>query len=407
MIEFERAPYESGISSGRRSELLNERSLVVERDNIDITPEALIEDNHSLKSRELTDQWRENRDSGNLIIEEPCSDARPPEAVSQNITRIPSIAASGSIEPYYRIYTGPQSKGIILKPHYSKLLFTPGQIPRGCGGSGAKEQMMLNGEESVEGDIGRYVAKLPHADPLINALYKSQTIANFVDKPVLATAQDHISGEVKPFAWFQRTPRGTIEFQSAVPLNWLFANNYSPEIIYAEGIPELKRQDLPEVFRERLAEYDAYNDELHHNFEDFEESQKVQNPKTIILSTNIKPRKILNPVIFGLPGSVFEVRAERNRFEGEDTVNDESLREALNQIHYPIAHSVKNHENNAKDFSKTNRVLIETSDIDLSLQLACELSEKLWMRQWMQLPNHRILVSQARGGRITKAEYLT
>lgn len=408
MSRTELAPQDGlGFSSQRAGEVVVERSLLFERDSIEVTPNALLEDNHSILSRQLTQEWRENRDSGNLIIEEPCGDARPSEARSQDITRLPSIAAGGSIDAFIRIYTGLQSKGIIIKPHYSKFLFQLGQIPRGCGGNGAKEQMMLNGPESVEGDIAEYVSKLHHSDPLISALYKAQTISNLVDKPVLATAQDHISGELKPIAWFQKTPKGTTEYKTAVPLNWLFANNYDPAIIYAHGIPELRREDLPEMFQKRLADYDQHNAKLHHDYPDLEQTQGVQNPKTIILSANIKPRKILNPGLFGLPGSAFEIRFGRNRFEGEDTVSDSSLHEALNQAHYPIANSVKNHDDNSKDFSKTNRVLIETSDLDLSLQLACELAEKSWMRQWMDLPNHRILVSQARGGRITKADYLT
>lgn len=395
------ANFEATASGEHRAE----RSLVLERDSIEVTPDSLLADNHSDMSIKLTQDWRDNRDSGNLIIEEPCSDARPPEAQPQNITRLPSIAASGSIEPYFNIYTGPQSKAVIIKPHYSKFLFVPGQIPRGCGGNGAKEQM-LNGK-TVEGDIGAYIATLPHMDPLINALYKAQNIASLIDKPVLATAQDHISGEIKPFAWFQKTSKGTVEFDSAVPLNMLFANNYDPARIYEMGIPELKRGKLPEIFQSRLAEYDAYNEQLHRDYPNFEEEQKVQNPKTIAFSTNIKPLKIRYPKIFGLPGSVFELRFGRERQDGEDSIIESSLHEALNQAHYAISHSVAHHEDDTQDFSKTNRIMIETSDIDLSTDLACELAEKPWMKEWMELPNHRILVAQARGGQTTKAQYLT
>lgn len=409
MSNLEQVPQDIiGLWSGGTVEVLPERSLIIERDSIEITPDTLLDDNHSQQSLALTKEWREKRDGGDLIIEDPCGDARPITARPQDILRLPSIAASGSIEPFYSAYVGSQSKAIIEKPHYSKFLFVPGKIPMGCGGNGAKQTMMRDGKDSVEGDIGNYVAEnIPHADVIINSIFRAQNLAQITDKPILASAQDHITGEVKPLAWFQKTPRDTIEYDTAISLNWLFSDNYDPAKIYENGIPELDRNRLPDVFQQRLNEYDKYIEQLQEEFPDLEDTQRVQNPKTIVLSTNIKPLGIRYPRIFGLPGSAFETRFGRERTEGEDSLQEDSLREGLNQTHYPILHSVLNHGDDTKDFSKTIRVLIETSDLNLSLNLACELADKPWMQKWMDLPNHKIIVAQARGGETTKAQYLT
>lgn len=390
------------------SEFTIERSLVKEREKIEVSPDALLSDNHSEKSRDLTDRWRSNRDEGNLIVADECGDARQVTPSPESLVLLPSIAAAGPIEPFLKVYNDKSSRGIAEISHFFAPQMVIGENPPGCGGRAGKASHMKNGRNE-ETDIDKYIAKyVPHSDVVINSIFRAGKIATLTVKPVLAAAQDTATERIYPLAYFRRLPSGAIESRTSVPFSYLVANNYNPEQIYEGGMPHLlDRNDLPDVFIEFMEKNDDQTKELRYKFPDFQNEQLVQNPKTLILSTNIKPIRIRYPHTFSLPGSFFELRFGRDRIEQVDNVNEQSLREALNQAHYPILHSVKHHEQENKDFSKTNRILVETSDIDLSVDLAAELADKPWMEDWMQLPNHKILVAQARGGETTKVEYLT
>jgi hypothetical protein len=146
--------------------------------------------------------------------------------------------------------------------------------------------------------------------------------------------------------------------------------------------------------------------QLRGRFPDFTKAQEVQNPKTLLLSTSTKPARIRYPKIFGLPGTFFSLRLGRERIDGGDIVDTSSMRDALNQAHFAIHKSIANHETE-KDFSRLNTVLIETSNLDTSLDLAVELGQKPWMQEWMRLPNHKILLARTRAGVTDHIERLT
>jgi len=407
MNESERMRHAEGGS--RRS--FEERSLALELEQIEITPESLYEDNQSEKARNLRAEWRENRARGNLAVIDKCSDARSFETSPENSTVIPSIAASGPIEPFTRVYEDNRSKLIIEMSHFYIPSFEFGKNPGGCGGRTAKAAHIQNGngDPEKEGDIDKFIREnVPHSDVVINSLYRASLIAEKTDeKLVAAVAQDHSSGAYYVIGFSEKLPSGALKSVSAVPSHLLFENLYDPKTIYGEGIPYIHRQEIPDELREVLEANDKRVHELFLEFPDYAKTQSIQNPSTLIMSTSIKPVRTRFPQTFGLPGSFFEIRFGRKKIDDNEIVDPKSLSSALNQAHYPIEHSARNHDDKSKDFSRTGNILIDTGDIDLSLDLACELSEKPWMQEWMKHPEHKIIVSQTRGGEMTKAQYLT
>ncbi len=394
--------------SGGGTPRTGEHSLLLERELAEITPDVLREDNRSDLSKSRIKKFQDARDSGNLIIEDQCCDARPPEAESEKIVRLPSIAGSGPISPFSKVYADPRSKGIITKPHYSEVTFKLGQRPGGCGGGEGKETHMQNGIPAEEGDIDKWIKKyVPHSDVVINSLYRAGILARLFDKPVLATAAAHDTGKLSLLGWFKKRPSGSIENVTAIPVSFLFAGNYRPAEIYAEGVPSLDRGEVPDVFQERIQAHEDYIEQLKRKYNDFSEAQRVQNPKLLLISPNIKGPAIRYANTLGRPGSAFEVRFGRERIDEDITVDKEILSEALNQAHFPIARSVAHHEDDTKDFSRLNRILIETASMDLSLDLAMELADRAWMQDWMNLPNHRIMVARTRAGVTEAIDYLT
>lgn len=391
---------------------LPEQAQIGEHSPLPVTPESLFTDNNSQLSQELIASYQDRRDVGELYAEDPCSDSRPPEPRPDQIVRNPSIAASGPIEPFIGLYQDHRIKAVITKAHYSQLQSRRGQRPRGCGGGDGKAVQEALSEMPIdEGDIDQFIRKnVWHSDVVVNSLIRAASIAQHVDKPVLATAiaHDSLDNPLSLLGWFRKHPSGSIESRTAIPLNFLLTGNYKPSEIYAHGIPTLDRGELPDEFQERIDAYEKYIAELQLAYPNYAQRQSVQNPTVFGISPNMKSASLRYPHTFGAPGTIFEARVARKRIDDETVdIDPESLYQALNQAHFPIAKSIANHENDTKEFARLNRILIETPSLDLSLDLAVELSHKPWMKEWMELPNHRIMLARTRAGKTEAIQYLT
>lgn len=409
MIQFEREQHDgAGTSFGGRIELgVPERSLIAERNAIQITPDSLLTDNQDPNTQEGINNWRNTREGHNLVVVDKCSDARSFEDEPEGKVILPSIAASGPIEPFDRVYQDPKVKAIMALSHYSGLLVKIGENPPGCGGRAGKAAQK-NGTGPIEGDTNLFIRKhVPHEDVVVNSVLRALKLSRITGKPVLAGAQDHITGLIKPLAWFQTNERGKHRGESEIPLDFLVEGGYDPKRIYENGVPSLPIEALPEDLAQLILDNQNHVATLEAAFPDFHRSQEVQNPKTLLLSTSTKPARIRYPRTFGLPGTFFSLRFGRERIDGGDIVNPESLHEGLRQAHFAIHNSVRNHGNDAEQFSRTNTVLIETSSLDSSFDLAVELSEKDWMKEWMGLEGHQILLARTRAGVTDRVERLT
>lgn len=391
------------------SPLHGEKSIAEERDNIEVTPDSLKHDNKSDEAKFLNDKWLKTRDKRELILVDKCGDPRSFEDSPETKVVLPSIAASGPIDPFVKAYHDPRVQGIVEMSHYSSLIARPGENPGGCVGrvvKGAQQKGRLSAEE---GDTQQFVKEfVPHEDVVINSLLRAAKIASFTDKPVLAAVQDHITGRVKPLAYFELKSGGGLVGETIIPYHLLFDGNYDPKRIYENGVPELPLESLPDIFVELIEDNRQHIQELTTTYHDFMASQEVANPKTLLLSTSTKPARARYPHTFGLPNTFVNLVFGRERIEGEDTFSPQILHKLLRQAHAFITKSYANHNDDGAEFSRLNRVLIETSNLELSLKLATELGEKPWMQQWMDLSNnHRIMLAETRGGLTQAIQYLT
>ena len=268
-------------------------------------------------------------------------------------------------------------------------------MPTGCGGLGAKDKALKDKKPAAIKGISYYIDNnISHPDPLIQALLSANKITRDTGKPSLAVAQNHRIGKIFPVGAFMPGDIPTF----AVNTIDLFSK-YNPQNIYEKGIPELKKKDIPDVFSEFLAASEAQVKDLLLNYPNLKEMLKVQNPRMIVLSTEIISAKVRYPKIASFPGILFKLHLPRFKDQnGKLGVKPEILEEICNQVEYPVQHAVDNFGKPNEAFSKTDRLLIETEDITLSRDIATKLAEEEWMKKWMTLKDHQVLIAQTQEG---------
>lgn len=361
-------------------------------ESIVISPEALLADNHSEKADELRRKWMENKKAGNLYLLGACGDARVRFPKPERYATLKSIAAGGHIES--KILTSAGIEFAVVASHFDGEIFVPGHMPTGCGGLGAKDKALKEKKPTPIKGIGFYIArKIDHPDPLIQALLSANKITKETNKPSLAVAQNHRNGKIFPFGVFLPGQNPICD----VNLIDLFSK-YNPEAIYAKGIPELERRLIPDVFKDFIDACDAQVKELLLNYPNLREMLRVQNPRMIVLSSEIMSAKIRYPEIANFPGILFKVHLPRIKNGTEVSIDPEKLEDVVNQIEYPITHAVDNFDKLNESFSNTDRFLIETDNIELSRKVALRLAEEEWMKKWLALPEHQILIAQTQEG---------
>ncbi len=382
-------------------------SLQETKSNLIITPDSLMEDNKSPESQERIRNNRETRDNGELIVEETCCDPRPPLAEPEQIVQLTSIAASGPVNPFRRVYEDERVIGIMVKPHYKT--FIPGNRPFGCGGVEAKARQISQPNIGVdEGDIEKYIRKyVPHSDAVFNALLRCSRITELSGKPTLATAINS-EGDLSILGWFRRNSSGALEVMTKVPMDQMMGR-YNASEIYAQGIPCIDRGDVLPEFQDRIEAYEKHAVKLKKLYWDLQEEQEELNPRIIKIGSPIKSLIArYNNTLGNIPGVAFDIGLARPQIDQDTYIYDqESVEAGLNQLHFAISQSVTNHNAPNDPFSSTNTILIEMVSMDQALDMAIALEKKPWMQEWMRFQNHKIIVSQVRAGQTEKIQYLT
>lgn len=374
-------------------ESLNPAEKDAMRENLIITPESLYTDNRSEKVIELSAKWEENRDKGKLWAIVACGDARVLMPKPENIISIRSIATCGKKEK--KIFESQGVKFAVVMSHIDGETIVNGKKPSGCGGAAAKEQSM-NGhkEKTIEG-IQYYIDNnIEHPDPIIQGAINTETIAKQTGKPTLAVIQDHKTGRLYPFA-------ASFDGYDIVSsnINWInLFKGYNESEIYAQGIPTLPEAVIPDMFKEFLDAGKENMIDMLRNYPSLKEMQKVQNPKAIWISSKITSVRISYPKTGSVPGSIFKLHMPREKTGGKIEITPTMQKEVINQAQYPIEYATAHFKKPNESFSKTDRLIIETSDINVSKKLATELVKKPWMQEWIALPDHKILIIQNQEG---------
>lgn len=366
--------------------------------NTDISVHYLEKDNHSKIADDRRKEFDSSEKKKNLILVLRCSDARM-TIPYKGVTALPTIAAGGPVHAYIPLIQNKTLKCIIVAPHFDSSTFKKGKMPQGCGGLGAKEDHKHFGNKIKKEGIHSFVDRhVYHQDVILQGCISASKIALYTEKPVLAVAQDHLTGEMFPIAAFKNFGRVTV---SSVPLRYLFHDQYDPERIYKNGIPTLSEEEIPQEFKEFLKNNKSQSTNLKIKYKDLKRRQKIQNPLILCISRNMRPMEVGYPNLTSKPGTVFRIRVPRPK--GSEIKTDNfSLNNVVNQAHYPILHSVINAKDNIKPFSQMKRILIETESMKESEKILKKLKAQPWMQKWMNLPDHKIFLAQTNEGVIQK-----
>ena len=391
MSNFERAQFDNSISGGgfsSREQLPKSETL--------ITPGTLYQDNRSPKAHSNVTDWDINRLDGLHIVTATCADARIEVPMDTNTERIHTIAVGGPKNPYENLFKGRNIRAAVALAHHDGDTITPGRMPTGCGGLGAKAEIKANGKRKNMG-VEQYVDRdVYHEDAILQACVSALEIAGLTDKPVLAATQDHLTGEIHPLLafWSNNSTRFTACNRSVSIKDLLDPVKYAPAKIYQEGLPCLATKDLPEELQEYMAANQREVDLLHENHPDFRQMQKIQNPETVILTTDIRPTRLKYPTLFEKPGSFFRLTIPRiKNSQGEEYTgiefSQEELQRVFEQVQYPIEH-----------FSKVKNIVIETPSLEWSNKIGRALTEEGFMEKWVERLGSQILALETRGGKI-------
>lgn len=366
----------------------------IRREDLIVTPKSLYEQNHSPEARLLLAQWEVVRVNGKLIAYYRCSDARLKPA---GIGAVSWGSIAGADEPDTKFATSRGTQGSVALGHFDGDTAIQGEMVTGCGGLLVKREV---GTQKNHIDAKKFVAEtVRHEDVLIQSLLSAENVAILSGKPALASIQDHLTLQMYPIALFLPIGEGMTQTISRVRARDIADKNYDPQRLYANGIPTIDISVLPEMFQEILLQNFKDMQDMNSRYPDLRKLQKVQNPKAILWSTDIRSARVKYPTLSSPPGSIFKVIMPREKIEGNISIQEEDIKKCLEQLSYAITHAIDNSNNPGGAFSDTKNLIIETGSIDESVRLARRAMDELWMKKWTKLgEDRRIIVIQSVAG---------
>jgi hypothetical protein len=349
-----------------------------------ITVESILADNRSAEAERRRSEWNENRENKRLTLLNTCSDARIviPNPTSTAVVR--SIAAGRSLEPFGKLITHKSIDNVHIMGHHAGNAVVEGAAPRGCGGLGVKEDQMKH-DKVPHSEVEEWVSQnVCHSDSLYHAFMKAAETQDYTDKEILLSTQDHLDHTLYPMAGFLGSLKAPIHYEDF--------GQYNSGDIYRSGIPSLPSAELQGTsFEDYLNRY--FNEQLPILLGSYSEhdrtTQEVQDPKVLLITTNVAPSEVLYPQLSQRPNRVFVETLAREKIQDELVITDRDIKDVIAQAQYPISH-----------FANINTVFIETGDITQSSVIAKRLTDKPWFMPWMDRAGTKILVGETRAGKL-------
>ncbi len=360
---------------------------------VTLSPERLYKDNQSYPAYNARGEWDDLHDKGELDLIWGCADARL--ILPANAFYLRSIAAAGTREPFIPLLQF--CRGVTVVAHYDGETALPGVRPNGCGGQDGKAHLEKNGNYDPhvhKGDITEFVHNLvTHEDPVLNAVVTASQIARYTDTPTTALAQDHLTGKNKVLAVYSDRGRSV---NSCIPIEQLIKamtqNNYDPQAVYAEGVPALDTGSIPEYIAELLERKERVLRGINSAIPNLPSYQKIQNPHTLLISTDPRPAKVKYPNTFGFPNQVFALRGPRMYHQDRGfQINEPAIAEITQQAQYAVTHALEHAQQPGSSFSTLRNIFVESRHQDSSEAIIHSLLSKPWMQDFLALPHAQIL----------------
>lgn len=337
-----------------RPHIINLQVERARREHAIITPELLFEDNHSSEAQESMGQWIENYRNGNIILVWKCSDARVVNPSPINTMVLATVAATDDPRTYSRLLAEAPFKAAAVIGHF------------GCGALGEKRKMdEEQGNELKKGIFKRVEEKIETHDEIIQTRTSARHVAGFTTRPVIGIVQNHRTLENHTVGIY-----GSSEDEQASTIAELIQNS-----------------------QQRKEELFAENPQLY-------ETQEVQNPTTIVLTTDPQPIEVRYPNLFGKPNSAFQLLVPRESKSLEARIPIKGLRIAADHSQYPTIHAIQNYEKGGA-FADTNTIFIETKLWTKSEYIAGHLLGRQFIADFLSLsPDHQIIIGETRKGKL-------
>jgi len=369
-----------------------------------ITPQTLIEDNKSLLATKRIEAWYAAKTEGGLTGVISCSDARVSVTTAfgtPNIVSIRTVAAGGlrdKEDPMSWVFSHKGAGKFMVLEHFDGEQFRFGECPKGCGGLGEKEKMVGQEEDlSTCGEVYDaidYVRRhVDHHDMVLQAMITASKLTRLTNAPVLAAAIDHRTYKVFPLAELSGD-----NFRSSIRLADLI--DYDPGKLYYMGIPTLNLAWTPGPFHSLIMANQTVVSERANN-RSFFESQRVQNPRAVVISTEIRPAGARYPKTFGEPNTGFMVRLPYIKEKDGIVLSEQELCIAFAQAGYALSHAATAQQGGS--FYGTDTIIIETPSMELTQRIATKLQETQAYQDWKKSRGKQLIGVQVNNAKTIEA----
>ncbi len=378
---------------------------------VQITPDFLKADNLSKLARFNLTKWSETKErkNGEIILFIVCGDSRivtADIADDVKIASISSIAGSGDLEPFKHMLRHQAFGQIVVVGHFNHEKIVEGKGKGrlgGCGGVDAAIKIDAK-ELQIEGkELSEYIGENVTPDFFENVKKTVQQVSSLSGKPVLGVMVDHLTDAAFPF--IQINPRGeevdSIE-ADLEKFQWRQIRDIEAFIKNKHGhnFPQLKTDHLLPEFKKFIWKNRKKALERYKQNPRLIETQREQNPSTVVISTCPIPIALRYPGTLGRPNSneAFVIRKAFNKGEeeGEITKNDIDFMSIVGQLYYPLKQA---------DFSRTSSILIETPDLEMSAQIADRLLKIPFVQDWVNRRQGKIMMAQLENHKTKDIQY--
>ncbi len=382
----------------------------------ELSADILIKDNQSPIAENFLNRWNEDLYVQNISVILGCSEPRL-IVPSTGIAMMRSIGATALPELYDSVLNEQfNPRAVIVMTHHDGETVKPHQMPKGCGGLGAKAMQGSHEDEphkKLEYSASYIDKYIIHSDPFIHGLYTGHEIAERSRRPTLVVTQDHRTGTLYPLASFIPSLGKDLIVRSAIPLRSGFEGRYNPSEIYRNGIPHLTEKEIPYEFGVFMRRHNLFAEQVRKSHPNLYTTQKMINPSIVALTTELRSMQARFPTVIGVsPNTIFTVTVPRDTKQTKNsyTLDLDGMKRVFDQTHYAFAHALEHEGNPQQAFSSLygkGTLLIEGDNIK-QLNEAAEYSLELpYIKEWSKIKGNKIILMETNKGRVLKARQIT
>jgi len=372
--------------------------------NLPLTDRLRIDNSSALARKNLAD-WRAAKEArnGGLTLFVVCGDSRivtADIAGDNKIVSISSIASSGDLKPFEKLLQHPAVGRIIVVGHFDHERINPDGKLGGCGGVDASVKIAA-GKVVVEGkELSEFITQKITPNFFKNVKRTVEQASLSSGKPVLGVLVDHLTDAAFPIIEYRNGKETMYPEHDLERFQWKKIEDIQKFIeVYGDEFPQLKIDDLLPEFKKFILKNRKKASERLRRDPKFVERQKVQNPSTVVISTCPIPVALRYPDTFGRPNEAFVIRKafdKEDKVEGEIRETDMDFEAIVGQLYYPLKQA---------GFPRTNSILIETPNMEMSENIAARLSKIDFVREWMENKQGRFIVGRLESHKTEELKY--